>query len=252
MIDAIKLIWQFIKEYAAVIILAILLILFVFYIVTPFAKVEDDALVIAFIGVLATFIVIGNFAQTTAIKTDIESKMTQMSTQIGKVTTTANDNQQKIASITTDTDTNKKDISKLRESINSLAINDTITHSDIAQFFALFTGETRDVQKIMRLLGKMTNEESIYYISMVDGTSNMAQFALNENNEPILVKQDGSPIEIEDISKISGVQFEWSQIKYAYKLLRYIPYADIQDEGQTMSPQEQISTENEDQIEKQK
>ena len=250
MIDAIKLIWQFIKEYAAVIILAILLILFVFYIVTPLAKVDNDGLVIAFIGVLATFIVIGNFAQTAAIKTDIESKLDQVSTELNKVKSTATENQQNITKITTNTNTNKEDISKLRESINSLTINDTITHSDLAQFFLLFTGENRDVQKTMRLLAKMASAESIYNISMVDGKSDMVQFALGEDNEPMLVRQDGSPVEIEDITKISGVQFEWSKIKYTYKLLRHIPYADYQEEDQTTLKQEQPSTDVEDQIEK--
>lgn len=252
MIDAIKSVWHFIKDYSAVIILAVLLILFVFYMVTPIAKVDNDGLVIAFIGVLATFVVIGNFAQTTAIKTDIETKLSQLTPQIGDAIKIAEANKNDIKTITTNTETNTKDIAKLQTSVNTLVLNDTITHSDLAQFFSLFTGEQHDILKTMRLLGKMTDPESIYNISMMDGRKDMVKFTTSEDNEPILVRQNGSPVEIEDIVKISGIQFDWSQIKYAYKLLRHIPYADFQEDGQTTPTQEQISTDSEDQTEKTK
>ena len=145
MIDAIKSVWHFIKDYSAVIILAVLLILFVFYMVTPIAKVDNDGLVIAFIGVLATFVVIGNFAQTTAIKTDIETKLSQLTPQIGDAIKIAEANKNDIKTITTNTETNTKDIAKLQTSVNTLVLNDTITHSDLAQFFSLFTGEQHDL-----------------------------------------------------------------------------------------------------------
>lgn len=76
-------------------------------------------IVLSFIGVLATFIVIGNFAQVSDIRRQMEQDLAQKKIIIDNVKTTANDLKKKLDTHTTEIETTKQRIDQLKEKTNN-------------------------------------------------------------------------------------------------------------------------------------
>lgn len=242
--DNIKTMGKRIIEIVVLILLAALLILLVFKFAAPISHLEDDGLVIGFIGVLATFIVIGNFAQTSHIRETIENEqanfekninqdITQLLTDIESLKSKNTEHEEginqhatKLNLLIKSSEQTNKDLQKLTEEFDKQNLTSVpINRNDLACFLSLFVGRGNDVSKAMHLYGKMTDFNSQYNIVLNDGSRHFAKLLYEDRQVLVLLPKD-KKVTLENVKMISGVPCEPNKIQFAYKLLTNISFED--------------------------
>lgn len=214
----------------------IILIFAVYYFVTPIGKIENSSLILSFIGVLATFVVVGNFAQTSHIANEMNTRIdNNQKTLETKINDEKKDIETKINTAQTATDRQieelKNRVQKLEDCcterkneidslLHSIQQTDNMTNNlDMALFLRLFIGNGTDVQKAMRLYYKLLNGESIYYLQLKNGHE--VQCTMKMEDKPIFYSYPKKQITYngKQIDKISGVTYDEKNIIFAYRIL---------------------------------
>lgn len=250
--------WHVIRDHWALPVVIILVILLVYRFATPFSALDDEGLVIAFLGVLATFIVVGNFSQTNTIKEDLTSRMNRFEIVVSQKL--ENDKKQWSASIKK-TDENTERIGKLETSKESITnqINEfnvskgtlngrverlettlkdydkltnnvdantqniqtfrnQIDYANLLKLLKLFVGEESDVRKNMQLYARLFEPTSVYHILLKDGGRYFVTITLEGDALAFYTKKN-EKLNKDEIQEISGVKFNEDNLKFAYDII---------------------------------
>ena len=180
-------------------------------------KPDNMSILLSFIGILATFIVIGNFSQTSHLMADSRERLREYSERIEKG------------------EEAKKEVSVLNEKVNELAEDlkkldgkssqsSLVEEKDLAQLLRLFVGIDTNWADKMALYSKFLVENDIYSIKYKDGSDMTALIRLNTDNNIELCENgnENAIIDIEKIDTICGVKFDYTNILFAYRLLHQI------------------------------
>ena len=220
-------------------VLILCLVLFVFWLATPSGKIDNDGLVIAFIGVLATFIVVGNFAQTSRIEEQLKTLINDLDKRV--VVCETNDKQ--IPTI-------KENLTTLRqqkERIDNLEnefheSSQPLDKKDLARVLKLFIGREGDVRKYMQLYAKFLNPDSRYFVEFINGEKEQITIRYDEYENDIEYFNIFSySINPAYIRRISGLPFVHEDIRYAYLLLNELETGETEvkeEEVQKQAPSE--------------
>ena len=202
-----------------IIALIVVLILIVFRITIPFDKLDNTGIIISFIGVLATFIVIGNFAQTSRIEDQLKKDIGDVNIRL-KDCEKANE-QLKVIS---------KTIDEHNKTLNSLGqLDKSLDRQDLAHLLKLFVGKEGDVRKYMQLYAKMLDPDSSYHIELVDRRQEIVKIEYGENIKDLVFRKSAKEeIEPQHISKISGLSFNYTDILFAYQLLHDMEMTNLE------------------------
>lgn len=243
----------------------VILICITFRFSVPFGKIDNDGLVIAFIGVLATFIVIGNYAQISHIedkfekaiddyektiygyKKDIEDYKNGINGQINRIPGIEHSLEEDSIRVTYCEN-------GIRELQEHSASSQPLTKKELASLLKLFIGKEGDVRKYMQLYAKMTFPNSRYMVELNEGQKTQITIQYDESkHEVFFIKSKFNEIRHSDIKLISGLPFHYEDISFAYKLLNEINtgysetyYSEINKEDDSETDEASII----DQIEK--
>lgn len=200
-----------------IIALIIVLVLIVFRITIPFEKLDNTGIIISFIGVLATFIVIGNFAQTSRIEDQVKKDIGDINTRLISC-----------EKVTEQLNTINKTIAEHTISINSLEqLDKSLNKQDLAHLLKLFVGKEGDVRKYMQLYARMLNPDSTYHIELVNQSKVIIRIEYNDGTKDLVFRKSAKEeIEAQHISKISGLTFNHDDLLFAYQLLHSIAVTD--------------------------
>lgn len=200
-----------------IIALIIVLVLVVFRITIPFDKLDNSGIIISFIGVLATFIVIGNYAQTSHIENQVKKDIGDINTRLISC-----------ERATEQLSTINKTIEEHTRSINSLGQPDkSLNKQDLAHLLKLFVGKEGDIRKYMQLYARMLNPDSTYHIELVNQDKVIIRIEYNEDAKDLVYRKSAKEeIEAQHISKISGLTFNHDDLLFAYQLLHSIAVTD--------------------------
>ena len=188
---------------------------------TPGGEVKDDKLVISFLGVLATFIVIGNFTQTSRIEDRLKDDIKRLNDRI-QVCETENN---KFATIETEISGHTTEIGKQASEIAAIktSMSETsksLDKKDLAKVLKLFIGQEGDVRKYMHLYAKFLNPDSRFAVEYKDGTKDQITISYSADQKVLnFIDKSQCLVDPEDIAYISGVSFYEGEILYAYQLL---------------------------------
>lgn len=206
---------------------SLILIICVVWLCFSSNDIADDQLVIAFIGVLATFIVVGNYAQTSHIednmgermreykdtindkivsiqdamegcKTDIEEakndrrllliKNKRLELRLNHFNARLEQNTMEHDELGGEIEELQKDIKSVETSLNNqIGTSETVKFEDLARFFALFIGKETDIRKSMQLYARMSNPNEIYSVKLRDGRAVQATIAISDNFDKLTV-----------------------------------------------------------------
>ena len=185
---------------------------------TPGGEVKDDKLVISFLGVLATFIVIGNFAQTSRIEDTLKDEINRLNKRI-QVCETQNTKLAKVEADILDHNTKIGDLTSEISSVKS-SMSETskpLDKKDLAKVLELFLGQEGDVRKYMHLYAKFLNSGSRYAIEYKDGTKDQITMRYSADQKVLnFIDMAQCLVEPEDIAYISGVPFYEGEILFAF------------------------------------
>ena len=223
------------------------IIFLAFRFAVPFSKLDNDGLVIAFLGVLATFIVIGNFSQTSRIEEGLNKKIGDLDKRIQVCET----NKVTLENLASNIDTMSERIDKMEHNLQEA--KKPLDKKDLGRLLKLFVGREGDVRKYMHLYAKFLNPESKYMVEYNDGTKEQITITYS-SGQKILNFVDSAQclIESEDIAYLSGVPFNEVDFIYAYQLLNEIDVQEQNMQEAENKKEDQSEIDKEDQVNKKK
>lgn len=199
------------------VLLVIFIILLAFWFSIPSGKLDNDGLVIAFLGVLATFIVIGNFAQTSRIEEGLNTKINSLK----KRTQTCETKIEQHAGLSASVETLAGRVTDIEQ--NMQEVKKPLDKKDLGRLLKLFVGREGDVRKYMHLYAKLLNPDAKYVTEYVDGTKDQITISYSSDQQVLyFIDSTQCLVESEDIAYISGVPFNEVDLIYAYQLLNEI------------------------------
>ena len=212
---------------------------------TPSSKIDNESLVISFIGVLATFIVIGNFAQTSRIEDKLKDDINNLDKRI----ITCESGYGALDDIVLELHDNSTSINTHEGRINVLErtmqeSSHPLDKKDLARVLKLFVGRESDVQKYMHLYAKFLNPNSRYVIELKEGSKHQIElYYVAQDRKLLFMGSKENVFRSQDIRLISGVPFVEEDILYAYQLLNEIETSEesIQEDEKQMDNNSEVS-----------
>lgn len=201
------------------------LVYFIFSIAnTPGGEIKDDKLVISFLGVLATFIVIGNFAQTNRIEESLKEENSTLRERVKDCENDIKTLNQKTETIDKNTSAIDEQNTKIDHLIQELhGTSPSLNKKDLAHVLKLFIGNEGDIRKYMHLYAKFLNPKSKYLVEFVNGQKEQITLRyLAENEELVFLDDVLDEVPRDKIRYVSGVPYNEDDFLYAYSLLNEI------------------------------
>lgn len=176
-------------------------------------------IVLSFIGVLATFIVIGNFAQVSDIRRQMEQDLAQKKIVIDNVKTTADDLKKELDKHTTEIETTKQRVDQLKEKTNNdiIDLKETIDYqSDYDRTIAQdkLEGESDKLQNTINNYKQLVFDTIIGSFDDIDGVQGLliklskataeTTFILSETITPKKTKSATVKISSKELSFYEG------------------------------------------------
>lgn len=191
---------------------------------TPGGKIDNGSLIISFIGVLATFVVIGNFAQTSRIEETLKDEMETLQERLVECERKNNELTQLRQDITDNTTQINTQIEKIQNIELGLSESSKpLSKKDLGRLLKLFVGNEGDVRKYMHLYAKLLNKNSRYTVEYKDGTKEQISLVYSFNQNVLnFIDMYQCVVDTEDIDYISGLPFNEGDLLYAYQLLNEI------------------------------
>lgn len=223
------------------VLLTAFIIFLAFRFAIPCGKFDNEGLVIAFIGVLATYIVIGNFAQTSRIEEALNKKIRDLDKRTQKC---ENDNET-FTGLSTIVDTLTTKIDSLEHNLQEA--KKPLDKKDLGRVLKLFIGREGDVRKYMHLYAKLLNPDAKYLIENSDGTKEQITITYSTEQQLLnFIDQYQCLVDSEEIAYISGVPFNEVDLIYAYQLLNEIETqeAEMQETEKTKEDKSEINKED--------
>lgn len=197
---------------------------------TPNGKIDNDSLVISFLGVLATFIVIGNFAQTNRIEESLKEENAKLRERVKDCEEdlkTLNQKTETIGSNTSAIEQQKTRIDNLVQELNSTS--PSLNKKDLARVLKLFIGKEGDVRKHMHLYAKFLDSKSRYLVEYANKEKEQITLRyLAGSGELVFLDDILDEVPRESIRYVSGVPYNEDDFLYAYSLLNEISTRDAE------------------------
>lgn len=185
---------------------------------------DNGSLVISFIGVLATFIVIGNFAQTSRIEESLKEENSKLKERIRgceQNIKTLNQTTKDIGKNASAIDEQKTRIDKLIQELHSTS--PSLNKKDLARLLKLFIGKEGDIRKYMHLYAKFLNPESKYLVEFANNEKRQITLRyIAESGELVFLDDVFKKVPHDNIRNVSGVSYNEDDFLYAYSLLNEI------------------------------
>ena len=188
--------------------------------IITWAKIGDKSLIITFIGVLATFVVVGNFAQTSYILSETKEKLQGYEERIKK----GEDASKKVETIETKVETAENILNSLSNQ------KPLIEEKDLAKLLIIFKYyySARFFEQLY-LYNMLQRADSVYPLKMKDNSDLEAKIYLNADNNIEFKTTDDKPINMDDIITVKGVKFNYDNLNYVYQLLQQVETTDTSD-----------------------
>lgn len=206
------------------------------------AEIDDKSLIITFIGVLATFVVIGNFAQVSEIRHNVEQDLAQKKIDIEKAQTTANGLKNEVDTNSTNIMNVDKRIEKLERSTDKQLDDLTATITEQRDIHKLYTqdavnkalkylenykflvlnqivtlyGETNSVVSLLMKLHKRSEQEE--YVIQVSANADIIKASAKIFDDKIEFYEDKKLIDSETIESIDRIQIKARALFTLYSL----------------------------------
>ncbi len=187
--------------------------------IITWAKIGDKSLIITFIGVLATFVVVGNFAQTSYILSETKEKLQGYEERIKK----GEDASKKVETIETKVETAENILNSLSNQ------KPLIEEKDLAKLLKILIGPEGMAVEQLYLYNMLQRADSVYPLKMKDNSDLEAKIYLNADNNIEFKTTDDKPINMDDIITVKGVKFNYDNLNYVYQLLQQVETTDTSD-----------------------
>ena len=202
--------------------------------IITWAKIGDKSLIISFIGVLATFVVVGNFAQTSYILSETKEKLQGYEERIKK----GEDASKKVETL-------EPRVETAESILNSLSNQKPLVEEkDLAKMLKILIGPEGTAIEQLFLYDMLQRADSVYPLRMKDNSDIVAKICLNADNNIEFKTADGKPINMDDIIAVRGVKFNYDNLNYVYQLLKQVETTDTSDvNNDTMGNNDPINDE---------